>query len=296
VSGLRTSETDPVAPPVPLVQPDAGRAKEPATRPKVATPAQSRISVARSNRRPASQAWPRLLAPLQSGEGIRIGALGVSGAGKTTTLRAFMRAALATDRVHLVLVHDVKGPQQQYPGLVIYEATEVISHPPTVWPALRVMRRRGLDIPSVETAAKVTIHASYHGVPTLLNVDEFSRALTPSGREFTAPSVGLLLSEGRALGASLLWSAQIPQRVPPLGFDQSRILLHRQGPRVIAYLVEQRVIDTKTAEIVAQLQTGEFVVVAADEDFDGHVYFTENEGGPNGAVRSADPDRGQNAA
>lgn len=272
LSGLPATEANATPPALSLVRPDKSGAQAPSPHEKMAPAPKTRFVAVRS-RRPASEAWQKLLAPLAAGEGIRIGPLGVSGSGKTTTIRNFIAAALATNAVHMVIVHDVKGPAAQYPGVVAHEADELIHNPPKFWPALRVLRRRSLEhIPSVELAAKLTLHASYHAVPTMLVVDEFSRATTPAGREFVAPSVGLLLSEGRALRASLVWSAQIPQRVPPVAFDQSRILLHRQGPRAISYLVDQNVIDARTADTVSSLKTGEFIIAAADEDADEFIY------------------------
>lgn len=224
-------------------------------------------------REPAAAAWARLAAPLRRKEGIRVGALGISGAGKTTGLVDFV-ASLQTERlIDVTLIYDIKLPIPQYPGQVSHDANDITNSPPERYPAAMVLRRKDLDHePSLEDAARVTLHASYHGVPTLLLVDEFARALSPSGREFTAPSVRRLLSEGRALGASLLWTTQLPQRTPTEAFDQSQILLFRCGAKALAYLIDQRVIDEKTAAVVAALERGQFVLVASDEDFDGIVY------------------------
>jgi DNA helicase HerA-like ATPase len=105
-----------------------------------------------------------------------------------------------------------------------------------------------------------------------LVVDEFHRALTPAGREFTAPAVGELLSEGRAIGASLIWTTQLPQRVPPTAFDQSRLILLGQGNKACAYLVSANVIDERTAAAVTALGVGQFVIVSPEEDWDGTIY------------------------
>lgn len=202
-----------------------------------------------------------------------MGALGISGAGKTTGMISLAEYLQAERLVDVVLIYDTKLPRAQYPGAVVHEPDVVTSSPPESYPTALVLRRRNLDHePSLEEAARITLGASYEGVPTLLLVDEFSRALSPAGREFTAPSVRRLLSEGRGLGASLMWTTQIPQRTPVEAFDQSQILLFRCGAKALAYLEQQNVIDERTAAAVSVLERGQFVVASSDEDFDGIVY------------------------
>jgi hypothetical protein len=215
----------------------------------------------------------KLAEPLRAGSGIRVGALGVTGKGKTTALIQFLAYLKDSGLISLVLIHDIKLPTVQYPhDRIVYEATAVISNPPTVYPCQVVLRRRELQhTPSVDLAARVTNHASYNGVRTMLVVDEFHRALTPAGREFTAPAVGETLSEGRAIGASLLWTTQLPQRVPPTAYDQSQIILFGCGAKACAYLISANVIDERTAAVVAALAVGQFIIVAEGE-WDGVVY------------------------
>ncbi len=226
-----------------------------------------------SQLRPASDAWLILAAPLRAGSGIRVGALGITGRGKTTGLIQFLQYLRDQGLISLVLIHDIKLPTIQYPhDRIAYEATAVISNPPTEYPCQVVLRRRELQhTPSVDLAARVTNHASYNGVRTMLVVDEFHRALTPAGREFTAPAVGETLSEGRAIGASLLWTTQLPQRVPPTAYDQSQIILFGCGAKACAYLVSANVIDERTAAVVAALAVGQFIIVSEGE-WDGVIY------------------------
>lgn len=255
-----------------MVQPAARGENDKAPHAKAPPPAPARVHRVRS-RVPAVQAWERLAAPLKKAEGIRVAAVGVTGVGKTTAMIDFLNYLQANRLVTLVLVHDIKGPRPQYDGQIIHEASTALSHPPKEWPATLVLRRRGMDhTPSVEDAARITKAASYHGVPTMLVVDEFNRAVSPSGREITCPSVGELFSEGRALGASMLWTTQLPQRVPTQAWDQSQVMLFRSGSKARSYLDDADVIDRPTAAVVAGLGVGEFVIVGADEDFDGQIY------------------------
>lgn len=267
--GLRPTETNDARKALRVVRsPPTGPDGAPPDAP-LPPPAPARLAKLRS----ASDAWVTLAAPLRAGSGIRVGALGVTGKGKTTAIIQFLQYLKDEGLISLVLIHDIKLPTIQYPhDRVAYEATAVISNPPTVYPCQVVLRRRELQhTPSVDLAARVTNHASYNGVRTMLVVDEFHRALTPAGREFTAPAVGETLSEGRAIGASLLWTTQLPQRVPPTAYDQSQIILFGCGAKACAYLVSANVIDEKTAAVVAALAVGQFIIVSEGE-WDGSVY------------------------
>lgn len=223
-------------------------------------------------RRPAAEAWAKLAEPLRGREGIRIGALGITGSGKTTGIADFLDYLHRERLVDVVLIHDIKGPKQQYDGLAIHESPH-IGGPMPDDPTALVLRRRDVDhTPSVEDAARFVKVISYNGIPALLVIDEFKRALSPSGREFEAPSVRELLSEGRALGASLLWTTQLPQRVPTDAYDQSKIIVFRCGRKALAYLIDQGIVDLAAAEVIARLKVGQFVLVTSEDDFDGTVY------------------------
>ncbi len=207
------------------------------------------------------------------GEGIRVGALGISGAGKTTSMMAFLDYLMREQLIYVLVSHDVKLPAPQYQGQVIHEADRLLAAPPEQYPHRAVLRKGGEDhTPSVETAAKIVKRIAYAGIPAGLNVDELKKALTPSGREFEAKTLAELFSEGRAYGASVFWTEQLPQRVPGAAYDQSRVMLHRSGQKSLGYLVDQRVIDQGTANVVAQLQTGQFALVSPEDDFDGTIY------------------------
>jgi hypothetical protein len=222
-------------------------------------------------RRPAAVAWEKLAAPRRARQGIRVGALGVSGAGKTTGVIEFVD--YVAELVDVTLIYDIKEPQPQYRGQVVHEADIVLNPPPEGFAEPLVLRRRSFDHePSIESAGRVTLQASYDGVPTLLVIDELAKAVSPKGLSFTSPSVQRLLSEGRALGASLVWTTQLPQRTPIEAFDQSQLLLFQCGMKALGYLTTQNVIDQRTADVVGTLAVGEFVIVSSGDDFDGVIY------------------------
>jgi hypothetical protein len=235
----------------------------------------ARVRKVRGHLQPASAAWKKITAALRSGQGFRVGFLGVSGAGKTTSAVDLLRYLEAERLASVVIVHDVKLPLPQFEGRIEHEADAVVARPPEEYPATIVLRRKGLDhVPSVERAARVTLHASYSGVPTVLVLDELSHATTAQGKEFTAPSVERIISEGRGIGASIVWLVQLPQRVPTSAYDQSWIVLHRSGRKVLRYLVDAKILDNAAADVVARLPVGQFVLARAEEDFDGQIYET----------------------
>jgi len=271
LSGLREEKAaeGPAVPPVRDAAPDVQRK----TPNKALAPAPApRVAAVRTE--PAALAWERLSEPLERRQGLRVGAIGITGSGKTTSIKDFLAFLVACQRAHLVLVHDVKEPYPQYEGdRICHEADEVISRPPESYPSIAVLRRRDLNhLPSVETAARVTKHASYTGVPTVLVIDEFKRALSPSGREFESETTRELLSEGRGIGASLIWTTQLPQRVPSEAYDQSVVLMHRCGTKVLSYLISSRVVDERTAAVIAALRPGQFILATPEDDFDGVIY------------------------
>src|SRR5262249_40667937 len=131
--------------------------------------------------RPAREAWRRIAAPLRSRKGVRLVVYGITGKGKTTGVKDLLAFLMNEQLVDLILVHDVKfRDRQQYEGQVIHEPRDVftVEHAPEEFPAVRVLRKRGLDhMPSVDAAARVTLESADQGVRTMLVVDEFSRAI-----------------------------------------------------------------------------------------------------------------------
>lgn len=272
VRRLRAAKAAPAGGAVHVVRDPAAVAQDAGPGAAVARETAGRLAAVRK-REPAAAAWAKLAAPLKTKQGIRVGCIGITGSGKTTGVLDFLAYLEGEHLIELVIVHDVKLPKPQYTGQIIHDANVVLAAPPESYPAVLVLRRQSVDhMPSVEDAARVTKVASYNGIPTMLVLDEFKKALSPSGKEFEAPTVGELLSEGRGYGASLLWLVQLPQRAPTEAFDQSQIILFRCGKKVLSYLIDQKVIDQGTADVVGRLHTGEFVLVSSEEDFDGVVY------------------------
>jgi hypothetical protein len=221
------------------------------------------------SREKAEIAWARIGAPLREGEGIRVGALGVTRIGKTTGIRSMLGFLKA--RWNVILVDDWKYREPQYDhDQRIARAELVFEDPPEQYPAVILVR--GHERRLIEESAAAAMKLGYADVPTCLVADELSRATTDGGREWIAPSVRQILLEGGGNGVSLIWTTQLPQRTPVAAFDQSVLVLFNPGRKALSYLEDTKVIGSEEAKILPTLQRGEFIVSQADADWDGVVY------------------------
>lgn len=224
--------------------------------------------------RPAAEAWSKIAEPLRARKGIRVVFLGVSGKGKTHGVEDFLDYARDQRLVDLVMIHDVKLATPQYAGPVINEASELFTPEgaPTTFPATAVLRKRDLDhMPSVEILARRTLEAGYNDLAAMAVIDEFQRALTDGGK-FEAPSVRRLFCEGFGLHASIVVTKQLPQFMPNEARAQSDLVIFGLNGGGASFLVDDKTIEEKTADIVRGLRQREFIYVPCEGDFDGNVY------------------------
>lgn len=232
--------------------------------------------------RPAREAWEKIAAPLRKGDGIRVLFFGITGKGKTTGLKDFLKYLLDEHLLELVFVHDVKyTDRQQYEGEPIYEADEFdVDNPPETYPAVRVLRRRNLDhIPSYDRAARKVVVIGNTGVMTALVGDEFSRALeeelkTVDGKDkpFKKGETMRLVCEGRGVHASHLAAKQLPQFTPSEISDQSDLVIFGLASKGVNHLLDSNTIDAPAGEVIPRLEVGQFVWQPSEGDFNGIVY------------------------
>jgi hypothetical protein len=203
------------------------------------------------------------------GEGFRHGWIGNTGSGKTTALREFLKRT--SDR--LVLVHDDTKLDAQYPGSIVRrfedapdEATEIVFRGDVFTGA----------VVDPEYVAEIAIAIARHTrQPLRVVIDELDRACTPGGKELNSPSTRVILTQGRALGVSFLWSTQTPQRMPREVIDQSStIAIMQLGPRALNYLDERLCFDTELLRVVPDLPVGDFVIYEQGKRWNGVVYKT----------------------
>lgn len=174
--------------------------------------------------------------------------------------------------IEIVLIHDVKKPEPQYDGEIIHQATAIYDEPPTAYPAIRVMRRRGLDhMPSVDGAARVALESGYEKITTMLVIDEFSRALTDGGK-WDAPNAERVWCEGADFGVSGIATKQLPQYTPTTATAQSDLVIFGQNGKGASFFVDEDFIPPAAADILTRLPQRQFILVPYEGDFDGTVY------------------------
>jgi hypothetical protein len=273
VHRLRETEASRAVRPVSVVRADAASGKDARSNAAMAGGPSDRLRSLR--RAPAREAWDQLAKPLRNGQGIRVLFFGITQYGKSTSVRDFL-AYIATERlVDLTLIHDVKMKRPQFEGQIIHDADVIPANPPERYPATYVLRRRDVDhVPSVEVASRFAFEQAWDGTRTLLVVDEMRWALTESGDSFDAPHVRRIYCEGGGLGSSIIATKQLPQHTPSEAIGQSKLVFHRQADKVLKFLIRQGTIDERDAEVISQLDVGEFVALDAEDNFDGTVYLT----------------------
>lgn len=201
-------------------------------------------------------------------EGFRHGWIGNTGSGKTTAVASFLDAS---DR--LTLIHDDTKLDAQYPGPVVSDFADCPDD------ANRCVFRgdvfAGTTV-QVEYVADLAIQIARHTRrPLRVVVDELDRACTSGGKELNTPALRTILTQGRALGVSLLWSTQTPQRAPREVIDQSStIALCQLGPRALSYLDERLCFDRELLDVVPTLTIGQFVIYEQGRPWNGLIYQT----------------------
>lgn len=272
VSRLRKAKGTTVAPL--RLSPTDARGKDGA-RPRTSVPPASDPSVRRVREtRPAQGAWERISEPLRQRKGIRVLFYGITGKGKTHGIADLLDFILREGLLELVIIHDVKLPEIQYRGEVIYEATTLLSAEgaPEEFPAVRVLRKRNIDhMPSVEAAARVTLESGYNGIATCFVIDEFQRALTDGGK-FESPSTKRIFCEGLGMHASIIASKQLPQYTPTEASGQGTIVYFGLNGEGANFLYDERKVTQEMRDLIRTLAVTQFIYVPQEGDWDGMVY------------------------
>lgn len=202
-------------------------------------------------------------------EGYRVGVLGNTGSGKTITLKTLLTY---NRNQALTLIHDDTKLEPQYAGHVAWSFREAPDDAQTVVFRGDVFKSTRVD---PEYVSMVGVHvAKTTRQPVRVVLDEAKRACTKGGMKITSETTIQILTEGRMLGVSLLWSNQSPV-VPREFVDQAdAIVLHRMGPRALNYLDETLRFDRELLEAVPNLEVGEFVIYEDGRPWNGVIYTT----------------------
>jgi hypothetical protein len=244
-------------------------------RPKVAAetkrPEESRLV------RPApgesAEALGLIFAPLKRGDGFRHGAIGAPGYGKTWGLRHVLRAALERDLVDVVLTHDCKGSEPDFPDGHQCKSLEEALHGDDPHKVFRgdFYEDRFVEVEEVAQLGKRLLQKERLRV--VLNVGELRDALTEGGRSWKSPTTLWFSAQARALKGCLTWTVQQPKRAPDEIFDQSTtIAFHHLDKRSANYLGGSLLLDEEMVAILDQLENGEFVLWQQGIEWNRRVY------------------------
>jgi len=208
--------------------------------------------------------------PERKREGFRHGWLGTTGSGKTTSLKTFLRE-LERDRV-LTLIHDDTKLDAQYAGSVCHSVRDAPDDATTL--VFRGDVFKGTIVQPEYVAALAIEIAKTTREPVRVLVDEITRACSRGGMVLQSRSVHTILTQGRALGVSLLWSNQSPI-VPKELIDQSStIAIGQLGPRALNYLDERLKFDPELLNVVPDLKQGQFVLSEQGKRWNRTIYQT----------------------
>lgn len=212
-----------------------------------------------------------ITAPERTRQGFRGGWLANTGKGKTTSIRWFLQKYSVG---FLNLIHDDKERDPFYPGAVVDRFEDAPGEAAQV--VVRGDPVRGTWIEPDQVAA-LALELARSGVATRLVIDECDRACSPGGRTCTE-NVRKAFTVGRSLGLSVLYSGQIPQRIPTEILDLSSfVALGQLNTRSINYLDERLYFDPTMLEVLPSLGVGEFVLHLPGEEWNRTIYTTPPE-------------------
>lgn len=217
---------------------------------------------------------------------MRVGWLGNTGQGKTFAMAWVLDEILDAGLEDAVLIVDDKNDDAPWPGIRRANPGTLASNPPPEEDDAAVVVYRGAAIDpastvDVEEVARQAWEIARQpgeegeGHPAvMLVVDEMRRAVSPSGREWRAPTVAKTLAEGRAAagGISIMWGTQAPQRLTVEAFDQSMLCVFKLGHRGRSYLERSDLISAQVSQVIAGLREREFIVIDDAGDWNGLVY------------------------
>jgi hypothetical protein len=223
----------------------------------------------------------------QRREGWRHGFIGNTGTGKTTATRALIDiqnrgfGAGGVPTEILTLIHDDAKLDPQYAPRAGTDALHWVAEsfdnvPETAHTiTLRGDAFRGTTVEVEQVAGLALTIARASREPVRLVIDELDRACTRGGRELDSPSLRVALTQGRALGVSVLWSTQTPQRAPIEVIDQSSTIgIFQLGPRALNYLDERLCFDAELLAVVPGLAVGQFVIYEQGRPWNRIIYRT----------------------
>lgn len=241
-----------------------------------------------------AEALARILGPWRgpNHEAIRHAVLGDSGTGKSVHMRWLLGALMREGCADLAFVLDDKDPepsfhsgQPELEGLAVEHRIDLddatVNPPDAPIISFRGDWRTGRRCEPEELAARQLAHArdeQPHRLRTVLVLDELKRATNAQddgdGKKWTAPSCKIVATEGRNMGASLIYGNQSPQEIPRSGLNNaSTLAFHRLGPNAANYIGGTLLFPDEMVEAIRVLQMFEYVLwVPGVTSWDGRIY------------------------
>lgn len=221
----------------------------------------------------SAEALGLIFAPLKKGDGFRHGAIGAPGYGKTYGLRKVLAAALEQDQVDIVLSHDIKGSEDEFPDAHQCKTMGEAAGDHNPHQAFRgdPYNDQVVDVEEVALLGKHLLQKDRLRV--ILNVGELRDALTEGGKSWKSPTTLWFSAQARALKGCLTWTVQQPKRAPDEIFDQSTtIAFHHLDKRSANYLGNTLLLDENLVEVLDKLDNGEFVLWQQGIEWNRRVY------------------------
>lgn len=211
-------------------------------------------------------------------EGLRHGALGAPGYGKTFHMRALVDELLERDLVDLVVTHDTKGAEPEFEARQLVDVAAFDGSTPEQLEQSRHVSfrgdpRAGVDCPAEDVAQLGRRLLVQSELRVALNIGELDQCLTEGGRSWQAPTVRWFSSQGRKIHGSLIWTTQQPKRTPDEVFDQSTtVALYHLDRRAANYLSQTLLLDEDMVAVLPALPIGDFVLWVPGLEWDRKVY------------------------
>jgi hypothetical protein len=206
--------------------------------------------------------------------------IGRTGSGKSYLTRAVL-AELRGRCKWIFTLDDKDADETDYTGLQYVDAQAFREVPPQKLDGQPLERRiifRGDAYEGIkceaEDVAALSLDMARSGIPVCLNLDEGKRAAAgKNGQTWTAPTVPVLITEGRSLGVWVVASWQSAKRVPDEMLQEaSSVAVFRQKARAANYLVEVLDMDDRLEDVVRTLPDTHFVLLSSEEEWDGRTY------------------------
>lgn len=229
-------------------------------------------------------ALPQIKHGVTVNEGFRFVALGETGSGKTSLMRACVYYAIGQHLAHFALVHDTKGMFPEYRhSVLVGNVAEFIRRRgfsnvdiPVV--SFRGDPKRDLDVSAEEVAYFSLMLARKGSTPHVTVIEELAEASTAGRKHVKAPSVLKLAEQGRKMGVSLVGTTQSPRKIPlDLLGQASSIAFFRLTGADANYLEERLDLNREMINAVKGpsgegLPNHQFVLYVKGEPWDKRIY------------------------